>query len=125
MTGNVSAVNTSHKSPEATAQEVGEHLKANPHGYCQTFNAVTKGLNLLLPQRGFNDIKCQCEVWRTASNGRGPLAMVEYSSPNTNNKPHLGQYATTFRLVACKDNEITATSGEDKYSDPTVVYTHL
>ena len=43
---------TSHKSPEATAQEVGEYLKNNCTAVAD-FNVVKGFLNLvLLPQRG-------------------------------------------------------------------------
>lgn len=83
----------SKKAPEATANEIGENLKAN----CQAigeFNAVKGFLNITLSLALWLDqLK---EIEKTENFGIVPitadsqLVMVEYSSPNTNKPLHLG-----------------------------------
>ena len=84
---------TSRKSPEATAQEVGEYLKAN----CKViadFNVVGGFLNLVIAPAAWigllNDIHANEKFGEQQVTADSPLAMVEYSSPNTNKPLHLG-----------------------------------
>ena len=82
---------TSRKAPEATAQEIGEWLKANVPEV-ESFNVV----------KGFLNIKFSASFWKEVyasiaadkDFGRlpasGKTVMVEYSSPNTNKPLHLG-----------------------------------
>ncbi len=81
----------SRKSPEATAQEVGEYLQANVP-QIESFNVV----------KGFLNIKLSAAFWKEVFAGisstenfgilpaTGKTIMVEFSSPNTNKPLHLG-----------------------------------
>ena len=84
---------TSHKSPEATAQEVGEYLKANCKAIAD-FNVVGGFLNLVIAPAAWigllNDINANAKFGEQQVRADSPLAMVEYSSPNTNKPLHLG-----------------------------------
>lgn len=84
---------TSHKSPEATAQEVGEYLKNNCTAIAD-FNVVKGFLNLVIAPAAwiglFNDINANAKFGEQQVTADSPLAMVEYSSPNTNKPLHLG-----------------------------------
>ena len=84
---------TSHKSPEATAQEVGEYLKANCTDIAD-FNIVKGFLNLVIAPAAWigllNDINANAKFGEQQVTADSPLAMVEYSSPNTNKPLHLG-----------------------------------
>ena len=84
---------TSRKSPEATAQEVGEYLKANCKAIAD-FNVVKGFLNLIIAPAAWigllNDIHANEKFGEQQVTADSPLAMVEYSSPNTNKPLHLG-----------------------------------
>ena len=81
----------SHKSPEETANQIGEYLKANcPQ--VESFNVVKGFLNIKLSQdfwKGvFNDIFASENYGQLPASGK--TVMVEFSSPNTNKPLHLG-----------------------------------
>ena len=84
---------TSRKSPEATAQEVGGYLKANCKAIAD-FNVVKGFLNLVIAPAAWigllNDIHANEKFGEKQVTVDSPLAMVEYSSPNTNKPLHLG-----------------------------------
>ena len=84
---------TSRKSPETTAQEVGEYLKANCKAIAD-FNVVGGFLNLVIAPAAWigllNDIHANEKFGEQQVTADSPLAMVEYSSPNTNKPLHLG-----------------------------------
>ena len=84
---------TSRKSPEATAQEVGEYLKANCKAIAD-FNVVKGFLNFVIAPAAWigllNDIHANDKFGEQQVTADSPLAMVEYSSPNTNKPLHLG-----------------------------------
>ena len=84
---------TSRKSPEATAQEIGEYLKANCKAIAD-FNVVKGFLNLVIAPAAWigllNDIHADEKFGEQQVTADSPLAMVEYSSPNTNKPLHLG-----------------------------------
>lgn len=84
---------TSRKSPEVTAQEVGEYLKANCKAIAD-FNVVKGFLNLVIAPAAWigllNDIHADEKFGEQQVTADSPLAMVEYSSPNTNKPLHLG-----------------------------------
>lgn len=88
-----SLLKTSRKSPEATAQEVGEYLKANCKAIAD-FNVVKGFLNLVIAPAAWigllNDIHADEKFGEQQVTADSPLAMVEYSSPNTNKPLHLG-----------------------------------
>ncbi|MFR9651042.1 MAG: arginine--tRNA ligase, partial [Rikenellaceae bacterium] len=82
---------SSRKSPEATAQEVGEYLAAN-NKEVAAFNVIKGFLNISLSERFWSG--CFEQILRSDDFGRGEATgkrvMVEYSSPNTNKPLHLG-----------------------------------
>ena len=83
----------SRKRPEETAQEIGEHLKAN-QSLISGFNVVKGFLNISISSAYWiqllNDID-RCEKWGIKeADENSPLVMIEYSSPNTNKPLHLG-----------------------------------
>ena len=84
---------TSRKSPEATAQEIGEYLKANCKAIAD-FHVVKGFLNLVIAPAAWigllNDIHADEKFGEQQVTADSPLAMVEYSSPNTNKPLHLG-----------------------------------
>ena len=90
-------VKAAKKSPEQTAQEIGEYLQANCSAV-EKFNVVKGFLNLSVgggawlellkaidadPRFGFAPLPLEGQ-------GEAPLVMIEYSSPNTNKPLHLG-----------------------------------
>lgn len=84
---------TSRKSPETTAQEIGEYLKANCKAIAD-FNVVKGFLNLVIAPAAWigllNDIHADEKFGEQQVTADSLLAMVEYSSPNTNKPLHLG-----------------------------------
>ncbi len=83
----------SKKSPEQTAQEIGEYLLKNEPAVA-AFNVIKGFLNISVAATIW--IKLLNEINRTAGYGLqspvagAPLVMIEYSSPNTNKPLHLG-----------------------------------
>ena len=84
---------TSRKKPEDTAQEIGTYLKANCKAVAD-FNVVKGFLNLVIAPAAWigllNDIHADEKFGEKHATADSPLAMVEYSSPNTNKPLHLG-----------------------------------
>lgn len=82
---------TSRKAPEATANEIGEWLKANVPQIAG-FNAVKGFLNIKLAGSYWAEvlgaISSQPDYGQLPSTGK--TVMVEFSSPNTNKPLHLG-----------------------------------
>lgn len=80
----------SHKSPEATAKEIGEALSALEE--IRSYNVIKGFLNVSFSERFWierlNDILRDETYGRKSPNGH--TIMVEYSSPNTNKPLHLG-----------------------------------
>lgn len=81
----------SKKSPEQTANEIGEYLVANVENITK-FNVVKGFLNLSIAEsyflKQFNEEILSPDFGTYPSNGK--KVMVEYSSPNTNKPLHLG-----------------------------------
>lgn len=82
---------TSKKSPEATAQELGEYIAGNSPEV-KAFNVVKGFLNITLSDNfwlnTFKNISESADWGQHPSSGK--TVMVEYSSPNTNKPLHLG-----------------------------------
>lgn len=83
----------SKKSPEQTAQEIGEYLlKSEPA--ISEFNVIKGFLNLTIAGASWtgllNAINAQPSYGITPATEQSPLVMIEYSSPNTNKPLHLG-----------------------------------
>jgi len=82
---------TSKKTPEATAQELGEYIAGNSPEV-KAFNVVKGFLNITLSDNfwlnTFKIISESADWGQHPSSGK--TVMVEYSSPNTNKPLHLG-----------------------------------
>ena len=86
-------VKAAKKSPEQTAQEIGEYLIANCAAV-EIFNVVKGFLNLSVGDGAWLQLleaidKDEHFGMKQASD-KSPLVMIEYSSPNTNKPLHLG-----------------------------------
>ncbi len=83
----------SHKSPEATANEIGEWLVANEPAV-EKFNVVKGFLNISINPEFWLDvlhsIAEDSDYGICKADENSDLVMVEYSSPNTNKPLHLG-----------------------------------
>ena len=83
----------SHKSPEATANEIGEWLVANEPAV-EKFNVVKGFLNISINPEFWLDvlhsIAEDADYGIRKADENSDLVMVEYSSPNTNKPLHLG-----------------------------------
>ena len=82
---------TSKKSPEITAQEIGEWLKANSVEI-ESFNVIKGFLNIKFSQWFWQGVFIEMETAEDFGQlaPSGKTIMVEYSSPNTNKPLHLG-----------------------------------
>ena len=83
----------SRKSPEATAQEIGEYLVANCKAV-SAFNVVKGFLNLSISDEAWLNLLAEMSAdehyGEKQAKDDSPLVMIEYSSPNTNKPLHLG-----------------------------------
>lgn len=83
----------SKKSPEQTAQEIGEYIEKNEPAVAG-FNVVKGFLNLTVACPSWidllNEIHARPAYGITPVTEHSPLVMIEYSSPNTNKPLHLG-----------------------------------
>ena len=90
-------VKMARKSPEQTAQDIGQWLTEHCAEVVSGFNVVKGFLNLVVAQQAWlkllEEIDSQ-ENWgyKASPSGAvgGALCMIEYSSPNTNKPLHLG-----------------------------------
>ena len=83
----------SHKAPDVTAQEIGEHMLAHCEAV-EKFNVIKGFLNITIkPSFWTSVLKHVAETpdyGFTAATDDSQLVMIEYSSPNTNKPLHLG-----------------------------------
>ena len=83
----------SKKSPEQTAQEIGEYLLRHEPAVAE-FNVIKGFLNLTISCACWidllNEINGQPSYGIIPVTEQSPLVMIEYSSPNTNKPLHLG-----------------------------------
>ena len=86
-------VKMARKSPELTAQEIGQYLSENCEAV-ERFNAVKGFLNLVVAPSAWlsllADIDNDEHYGIKEATADSPLVMIEYSSPNTNKPLHLG-----------------------------------
>ncbi len=82
---------TSRRSPDATAQQIGEALVESA-SQIKSFNVIKGFLNIALKEsfwgERFNELAQSADFGRGEDTGK--TIMVEYSSPNTNKPLHLG-----------------------------------
>lgn len=83
----------SRKAPEATAQEIGEHLATHCDAV-EKFNVIKGFLNISIKPsfwaQVLDDICHNDNYGFTPETPESELVMIEYSSPNTNKPLHLG-----------------------------------
>ena len=83
-------VRTSRKSPEATAEDIGQHLQQNCAAVAE-FNVIKGFLNLVVKPTLWGDyLQAKWQTTDFSLTPRNEKIMVEYSSPNTNKPLHLG-----------------------------------
>ena len=86
-------VKMARKSPEQTAQEIGQYMVDNCPAI-EKFNVVKGFLNLCIGQGAWlkflEDIDQDEHFGMKTAHEGSPLVMIEYSSPNTNKPLHLG-----------------------------------
>ncbi len=83
----------SKKSPEQTASDLGEYLKANVIEVSD-YNVVKGFLNISLSDKFWMDFFAECfsqdNFGFTSTEANSKKVVIEYSSPNTNKPLHLG-----------------------------------
>ena len=109
----------SRKSPEQTAQEIGEYLKQHEPAVA-AYNVIKGFLNLTIaPQiwiEMLNHIDADAEWGITKAGANAPLVMIEYSSPNTNKPLHLGHMRNNLlgnalaNVMAANGNKVVKTN---------------
>ena len=86
-------VRAAKKSPEQTAQEIGEYLQEHCAAV-EKFNVVKGFLNLSIGDGAWLEllkaIDADEQYGKKAASEQSPMVMIEYSSPNTNKPLHLG-----------------------------------
>ena len=86
-------VKAAKKSPEQTAQEIGEYLQQNCSAI-EKFNVVKGFLNLSIGDGAWTELLSAIDkddhFGMKQATEDSPLVMIEYSSPNTNKPLHLG-----------------------------------
>ena len=109
----------SRKSPEQTATEIGDYLKANCPAVA-AYNVIKGFLNLTISSDCWidllNGIHTNASYGLTAATDASPLVMIEYSSPNTNKPLHLGHVRNNLlgnalaNIVAANGNRVVKTN---------------
>ena len=112
-------VKAAKKSPEQTAQEIGNYLVANCPAV-EKFNVVKGFLNLSIGNGAWLQLLEAIdgdEHFGTKSADEGsPLVMIEYSSPNTNKPLHLGHVRNNLlgwslaQIMAANGNKVVKTN---------------
>ena len=109
----------SKKSPEQTAQELGEYLVKNEPAVAE-FNVIKGFLNLTVACGCWidllNEINAQPKYGFTKATENSPLVMIEYSSPNTNKPLHLGHVRNNLlgyslsKIMEANGNKVVKTN---------------
>ena len=109
----------SKKSPEQTAQEIGEYLLQNCDAVA-SFNVVKGFLNLVIADSAWVEllkaIDADEKFGEKAATEDSPLVMIEYSSPNTNKPLHLGHVRNNLlgwslaQIMAANGNKVVKTN---------------
>ena len=109
----------SRKSPELTAEEIGNYLKANEQAVAD-FNVIKGFLNLVVDSSAWiallDDIHAAPNYGIVPVTEQSPLVMIEYSSPNTNKPLHLGHVrnnllgAALANIMSANGNKVVKTN---------------
>ena len=104
----------SKKSPEATANEIGEYLMKNEPAI-GAFNVIKGFLNLTISVNVWidmiNHINATENYGTKSVDDNSPMVMIEYSSPNTNKPLHLGHVRNN--LIGFSISEILKANGNN------------
>lgn len=109
----------SKKSPEQTAQEIGEYLQQHEPAIAN-FNVIKGFLNLTIASDVWiellNKIHADQKWGIQEAAADAPLVMIEYSSPNTNKPLHLGHVRNNLlgnalaNVMAANGNKVVKTN---------------
>ncbi|WP_321334356.1 arginine--tRNA ligase [uncultured Bacteroides sp.] len=109
----------SKKSPEQTANEIGEYLSANEPAVA-SFNVIKGFLNLIIESSVWvellNFIHADKQYGIVPADESSPLVMIEYSSPNTNKPLHLGHVRNNLlgnslaNIISANGNRVVKTN---------------
>ena len=109
----------SKKAPEATAEEIGQYLKANCPAV-SGYNVVKGFLNLSIGGNAWinvlKNIDANPHYGEKQAAADSPLVMIEYSSPNTNKPLHLGHVRNNLlgwslaQIMAANGNKVVKTN---------------
>ena len=112
-------VKAAKKSPEQTAQEIGEYLQANCAAV-EKFNVVKGFLNLSVGDGAWlqllETIDKDEQFGMKQADENSPLVMIEYSSPNTNKPLHLGHVRNNLlgwslaKIMEANGNKVVKTN---------------
>ena len=107
------------KSPEQTAQEIGEYLQQNCEAVSR-FNVVKGFLNLVVADNSWLQLLQAIDADEHYGEKRAkedaPLVMIEYSSPNTNKPLHLGHVRNNLlgwslaQIMSANGNNVVKTN---------------
>ena len=101
----------SRKSPEATAEEIGQ-LLLNEIEELSDYNVVKGFLNLSISDKFWIEVLDRCGSYKhQGGGGSAPVTLVEYSSPNTNKPLHLGHIRNC--LLGYSVAEMLAATGHE------------
>lgn len=109
----------SRKKPEDTAREIGEYIVAH-NDFVENFSIVKGFLNFTFRAVTWlsmlQDIDQEAHFGEKPVTEESPLAMVEYSSPNTNKPLHLGHVRNNLlgwslaRILEANGNRVVKTN---------------
>ena len=112
-------VKAAKKSPEQTAQEIGEYLQTNCVAV-EKFNVVKGFLNLSVGDGAWLNLLEAIDQDESfgmkQATDDSPLVMIEYSSPNTNKPLHLGHVRNNLlgwslaQIMAANGNKVVKTN---------------
>ena len=112
-------VKAAKKSPEQTAQEIGEYLQQNCVAV-EKFNVVKGFLNLCVGDGAWlqllDSIDKDEHFGTKQATENSPLVMIEYSSPNTNKPLHLGHVRNNLlgwslaKIMEANGNKVVKTN---------------
>ena len=112
-------VKAAKKSPEQTAQEIGDYLVQNCPAV-EKFNVVKGFLNLSIGDGAWVELLSAIDAddrfGMKQATEDSPLVMIEYSSPNTNKPLHLGHVRNNLlgwslaQIMAANGNKVVKTN---------------
>ena len=112
-------VKMAHKSPEQTAQEIGEYLQEHCAAV-EKFNVVKGFLNICVGNGAWIELLRTIDsdeyFGMQSANEKSPLVMIEYSSPNTNKPLHLGHVRNNLlgwslaKIMEANGNKVVKTN---------------